>query len=125
MPPLSRWKKSRNRKIIKKEEESVGMFKTKYYSMYFQKGKEMLLVTIVNRQLHVEDLNKIRKTKSHIIVNCSDEHECISMIAYYYGMGYVLTKFRIQRMMIISWEEREQKERGIDIWEKWKQQKKS
>ena len=61
-------------------------------------------VTICNGQTCVYYNNFWNKAALYRVIS-NEEHEVISMIAHYQGMGYTLTHFKRKRMTIKTWEE--------------------
>ncbi len=83
------------------------MFLTISYHLTFKNPdckKYQVDVTIANGQtcVYYNDFWNIAALY-RIIPN--EEHEVISMITHYQGMGYTLTQFKRKRMTIKSWDE--------------------
>lgn len=61
-------------------------------------------VTIVNGQTCVY-YNDFWNKAALYRITPNEEHEVISMITHYQGMGYTLTQFKRKRMTIKTWDE--------------------
>lgn len=83
------------------------MFLTISYHLTFKnpdRKKYQVDVTIANGQTCVY-YNDFWNKSALYRITPNEEHEVISMITHYQGMGYTLTQFKRKRMTIKSWDE--------------------
>ena len=87
-----------------------------YYYMIFvkvdQKSKmkaDKVRVSVMNHQVTVYYGDQCRKAVVHRIIDVSEEHETLSLMSYYQGMGYKLVEYERKRITLLT--ERERLER--------------
>ena len=88
-----------------------------YYHLEFEKidytskmKAEKVRLSVMNHQVTVYYDDHVNKCDVYRIIDCSEEHEVLSLMSYYQGMGYMLVEYKRRRMTLLSEKERFERE---------------
>lgn len=70
--------------------------------MIFEKENNKLWVSVFNGQVCERYYENFAVKSYRVIQNCTDEHEVISILSYYYSNGYRLIEYHRKRISVFD-----------------------
>ena len=70
--------------------------------MIFEKENNKIWVSVFNGQVSERYYDSFTVKSYRVIQNCTDEHEVISILSYYYSNGYKLIEFIRKRITVFD-----------------------
>lgn len=70
--------------------------------MIFEKENNKIWISVFNGQVNERYYDTFKVKNYRVIQNCTDEHEVISILSYYYSNGYKLIEFKRKRITVFD-----------------------